>query len=88
MSLYIMFSFLVIPVDLSFQYNDSQTAKMTSDVPSLIGYGICEEARAGEVNKPVECEQKDIGNTICYETSFGKAKKINLYLTTKGPKIS
>ncbi|HPN70764.1 MAG TPA: hypothetical protein PLZ32_14650 [Saprospiraceae bacterium] len=45
-------------LDLSFQYNDSQTGKMIADVPSLIGYGICEEARAGEVNKSLECKQK------------------------------
>ena len=30
-------------LDLSFQYNDSQTGQMTTDIPAFIGYGICEE---------------------------------------------
>jgi hypothetical protein len=45
-------------LDLSFQYNDSQTGKITNDTPSFIGYGICEEPKEGEENKPVDCEKK------------------------------
>lgn len=45
-------------LDLSFQYNDSQTGQMTSDIPSFIGYGICEEPRDGEENKPEDCDKK------------------------------
>jgi hypothetical protein len=45
-------------LDVSFQYNDSNTDLMTSNVPSWIGYGICEEPRKGEDNVPVFCEQK------------------------------
>lgn len=45
-------------LDLSFQYNDSQTGQMTNDIPSFIGYGICEEPKEGEENKPEDCDKK------------------------------
>jgi energy-coupling factor transporter transmembrane protein EcfT len=45
-------------LDLSFQYNDTQTGQMTVDIPSFIGYGICEEPKEGEENKPENCEKK------------------------------
>lgn len=45
-------------LDLSFQYNDSGTGQMTNDVPSFIGYGICEEPKDGEENKPEDCDKK------------------------------
>jgi hypothetical protein len=45
-------------LDLSFQYNDSQTGQMTNDIPSFIGYGICEEPKDGEENKPDYCDKK------------------------------
>ena len=45
-------------LDLSFQYNDSRTGQMTNDVPSFIGYGICEEPKDGEENKPEDCDKK------------------------------
>jgi hypothetical protein len=45
-------------LDLSFQYNDSQTGQMTSDIPAFIGYGVCEEPKNGEENKPDDCDKK------------------------------
>jgi hypothetical protein len=45
-------------LDLAFQYNDSKTGKITSDIPSFIGYGICEEPKKGEENKPEYCDKK------------------------------
>lgn len=45
-------------LDLSFQYNDSATGQVTNDVPSFIGYGICEEPKGGDENKPADCKQK------------------------------
>jgi energy-coupling factor transporter transmembrane protein EcfT len=45
-------------LDISFQYNDSRTGQLTNDIPSFIGYGICEEPKAGEENKPVYCDEK------------------------------
>jgi hypothetical protein len=45
-------------LDLSFQYNDNQTGKLTTDIPSFIGYGICEEPEEGEVDTPENCEKK------------------------------
>lgn len=44
-------------LDVSFQYNDSQTGQLTNDVPSFIGYGICEEPKAGEENMPEYCDR-------------------------------
>jgi hypothetical protein len=45
-------------LDISFQYNDTHTGQITNKVPSFIGYGICEEPKAGEENKPDDCDQK------------------------------
>jgi hypothetical protein len=45
-------------LDISFQYNDSQNGKWTNDIPSFIGYGICEEPKVGEENKPAFCDDK------------------------------
>lgn len=45
-------------LDLSFQYNERQTNQIVNDVPSFIGYGICEEPAAGEVNTPADCKQR------------------------------
>ena len=45
-------------LDLAFQYNDIHTGKMTDEVPSSIGYGVCEEPEAGEENKPEYCDKK------------------------------
>lgn len=45
-------------LDLSFQYNDSKTGQMTNNIPSFIGYGICEEPQNGEENKPEDCDKK------------------------------
>ena len=45
-------------LDLSFQYNDSRKGQITNDIPSFIGYGICEEPKDGEENKPVYCDNK------------------------------
>lgn len=45
-------------LDLSFQYNDKGTGQIADDVPSFIGYGICEEPKRGEENKPEDCNKK------------------------------
>lgn len=45
-------------LDLSFLYKDSRTGVETDEVPSWIGYGICEEPKSGEVDRPDECERK------------------------------
>lgn len=45
-------------LDLSFLYKDSKTGEETSEVPSWIGYGICEEPKPGEENRPDYCEKK------------------------------
>lgn len=45
-------------IDLSFQYLDKTTKDMTDARPSWIGYGVCEEPRAGEENQPEMCAER------------------------------
>ena len=45
-------------LDLSFQYKDSKSGQITNEIPSLIGYGICEEPENGEEDMPESCEKK------------------------------
>lgn len=45
-------------LDISFFYKDSETGLNTNEVPSWIGYGVCEEPKPGEVNRPDECAKK------------------------------
>lgn len=45
-------------LDLSFQYNDWKTGLKSKDVPAFIGYGISEEPKEGEENRPKDCAEK------------------------------
>lgn len=45
-------------LDLSFMYYDVESGLPVNDVPSVIGYGICEEPLVNEENMPVICERK------------------------------
>jgi hypothetical protein len=45
-------------LDLSFQYRNTDNGKITTKVPSFIGYGICEEPRKGEENTADYCSQQ------------------------------
>jgi hypothetical protein len=45
-------------LDLSFQYNNSSTGQITDEIPSFIGYGVCEEPERGEENTPEYCDSK------------------------------
>jgi hypothetical protein len=45
-------------LDLSFCYIESKTKKATNSCPSFIGYGICEEPFADEVNTASYCTGK------------------------------
>jgi hypothetical protein len=45
-------------LDLSFYYRDKKSGLATDQVPSFIGYGICEGPKSGEENMPEYCEQK------------------------------
>lgn len=44
-------------LDISFQYNDHLN-QITNEVPSWIGYGICEEPKEGEADTPALCDQQ------------------------------
>jgi len=45
-------------VDLSFMYVDAETGVPTDEIPSIIGYGVCEPPLAGEEDRPNDCMQK------------------------------
>ncbi len=42
-------------IDLSLMYLDAETQKPTAERPSWLGYGVCEEPRAGEENRAEFC---------------------------------
>lgn len=44
-------------LDLGFIYNSSLDNSISSKTPSAIGYGISEEPRLGEYNRPLECSK-------------------------------
>lgn len=45
-------------LDLAFLYRDKQTGQCINTSPSTIGYGVCEEPKQNEVNRPKECAEK------------------------------
>lgn len=45
-------------IDLSFQYLDKTTKNLTEERPSWIGYGVCEEPRAGEEDQAEMCAER------------------------------
>lgn len=45
-------------LDVSFLYMDAGTAQPTNEVPSWFGYGVCEEPRNGEFDRPAACAKK------------------------------
>ena len=45
-------------LDIAFCYIENKTGMPTNDVPSFIGYGICEEPRAKEVNTANFCASR------------------------------
>jgi hypothetical protein len=42
-------------IDIALFYNDSKTGKRINSSPSFMGYGVSEEPRTGERNRPAEC---------------------------------
>jgi hypothetical protein len=45
-------------LDLAFLYTDQQTGQRINASPSTIGYGVCEEPKQNEINRPKECAEK------------------------------
>ncbi len=45
-------------IDFAFLYTDKQTGVVTNQIPSIIGYGICESPKLNEENMPGLCEQR------------------------------
>jgi hypothetical protein len=45
-------------LDVSFHYMNKQTGERSSEVPSWLGYGVCEEPLPGEFDRPAECGRK------------------------------
>ena len=64
-------------LDLSFLYKDSKTGIETNEVPSWIGYGICEEPRTGEVNRPDDCAKKGFWQYSALKENLPQGAKAN-----------
>ena len=47
-----------VKLDLAFCYKDQKTGVAVNASPSWMGYGVCEEPRAGEENMSELCEEK------------------------------
>jgi hypothetical protein len=45
-------------IDIAFYYTKTIDNQPVSDSPSWLGYGVCEEPRAGEENQPEFCREK------------------------------
>lgn len=45
-------------LDISFHYINASTGANTNEVPSWLGYGVCEDPRQGEFDRPGECTKK------------------------------
>jgi len=45
-------------LDVSFHYVNAKTGEHTNEIPSWLGYGVCESPREGEIDRPEDCERK------------------------------
>ena len=45
-------------LDVSFYYINAKTGERTNEVPSWLGYGVCEGPRQGEFDRPADCTRK------------------------------
>lgn len=45
-------------LDVSFHYLNAKTNAFTNEVPSWLGYGVCEDPRPGEFDRPKDCTEK------------------------------
>jgi hypothetical protein len=45
-------------LDLSFLYLDKSSGEPSADAPSIIGYGVCEAPRPGEINTAESCREQ------------------------------
>lgn len=64
-------------LDLAFCYADSRKYTATNEVPSWLGYGICEEPRKGEPDRPALCAAKGFWQYSFVKTltpQMGKSK--------------
>ena len=67
-------------IDLSFMYLDAETQKPTAERPSWLGYGVCEEPRAGEEDRAAFCAERG-----GWQYSFMKNNVISQSLKRKYP---
>jgi hypothetical protein len=74
-------------LDLSFQYNDSVTGLISSDIPSIIGYGVCEEPQVGEEDKPSYCEEKGYWQYSLLRTLVSQINKDKFIFDNKRTRV-
>jgi hypothetical protein len=83
-------------LDVSFCYVDAITGEPTNEVPSWIGYGVCEGPREGEFDRPKDCTQKGFWQYSFMSRTVSQDKKddypfdsertkdlVNFYITHK-----
>lgn len=62
-------------LDVSFHYVDAKTGKQINKVPSWIGYGVCEEPRPGEFDRPAYCTRKGYWQYSYLQKIVGRGNK-------------
>ncbi len=63
-------------LDIAFLYKNKKSKKFYNKTFSFIGYGITEDPRKGEYNKPAECEKKGQWQySLLKKVTFAKVKK-------------
>ena len=59
-------------LDVSFYYINAKTGEQTNEVPSWLGYGVCEGPRHGNLIDQRNAHEKDTGNTASYHRDFSR----------------
>lgn len=63
-------------LDIAFLYKNKKTKKFHNKIFSLTGYGVCEEPKKGETNKPKDCEKQGYWQyNSLKKITFAKVKK-------------
>jgi hypothetical protein len=73
-------------LDISFVYLDKLTGQRTNEIPSFIGYGICEGPVEGEENMPKVCDQKGNWQYSMLPKIVGQSSKEKFQFDSKAVK--
>jgi energy-coupling factor transporter transmembrane protein EcfT len=73
-------------LDLSFYYLDKQSGLESDQIPSFIGYGVCEEPTPSEENMPAYCDQKGYWQYDLLTKIVSQKSKVKFELDAKRTK--